>query len=471
MNIIKSSIFSVYEKLIKADGNVLYLRLSRWLPGQFGFKCANKFSLSFWLERGFNEKDYIEFSKFTFKESSERLTKLAKELKNSLYVYDPSYSKTYKFNTTQFESDVRPVCNLCNSDLILKRAEINSTKLYNIKGCSNENCESVTNKKDIKWKAFLPESKYKEIKNKLKDVKRSFSKDFWIKRGYSEKDAQMKVFSIQSENSRKFKGKRTGKSKEILKLKGYTEEMIQEICLSPVNIKFWTKKGYSEDDAMEIISNHQKSASKLVDYEKRLLPSNTQYWVNKGYTELESKELVSKSQTTFSKSICIEKWGYEKGMEIFNQRTEKWLKSLKDNHKIFIGHSLISQEIFNEIKLRIPNRDFRYATNNGEFKIKKENGGFYFYDFSDVENKLIIEYNGDMYHANPEKYKADDFPHPFRKNIKASEIWEKDRLKIDIAECLGFKILIIWDSEYRYGGEEKKEKVIQRCINFLLENK
>ena len=90
-DIIKSSIFSVYEKLIKADGNVLYLRLSRWLPGQFGFKCANKFSLSFWLERGFNEKDYIEFSKFTFKESSERLTKLAKELKNSLYVYDPSY--------------------------------------------------------------------------------------------------------------------------------------------------------------------------------------------------------------------------------------------------------------------------------------------------------------------------------------------------------------------------------------------
>jgi hypothetical protein len=27
--------------------------------------------------------------------------------------------------------------------------------------------------------------------------------------------------------------------------------------------------------------------------------------------------------------------------------------------------------------------------------------------------------------------------------------------------------LVIWDSEYRYKGLENKQKVIQKCINFL----
>jgi very-short-patch-repair endonuclease len=100
-------------------------------------------------------------------------------------------------------------------------------------------------------------------------------------------------------------------------------------------------------------------------------------------------------------------------------------------------------------------------------RLKRKTGGYYFYDFTDIKNKKIIEYNGDMYHANPNKYKAKDNPHPFRKSMTSKEIWDKDSAKIKLAQDNGYEVLVIWDSEYRYKGSNNKEKVIQKCINFL----
>jgi len=69
-----------------------------------------------------------------------------------------------------------------------------------------------------------------------------------------------------------------------------------------------------------------------------------------------------------------------------------------------------------------------------------------------------------MYHANPKKYKKDDKPHPYRKTKTSSEIWESDKNKLTTAENNGYEVLVIWDSEYRWGN---KEKVIKKCLKFL----
>ena len=49
--------------------------------------------------------------------------------------------------------------------------------------------------------------------------------------------------------------------------------------------------------------------------------------------------------------------------------------------------------------------------------------------FTDIKNKKIIEYNGDDYHGNPNKYNFDDYPNPFRKDLTAKDIWNKDKQK------------------------------------------
>lgn len=113
---------------------------------------------------------------------------------------------------------------------------------------------------------------------------------------------------------------------------------------------------------------------------------------------------------------------------------------------------------------KIEEREYLYfATKNEEYRLEKEKGGIWLYDFVDLKNKKMIEYNGDQYHANPSLYEANDYPHPFRKNITAQEIWNKDERKMKVAEEKGFQILTIWDSEYR----RNKQNVLDKCKNYL----
>jgi hypothetical protein len=132
-----------------------------------------------------------------------------------------------------------------------------------------------------------------------------------------------------------------------------------------------------------------------------------------------------------------------------------------------MGYSKISQELFYKIleTYRVECKDkIKFATHNGEFKLENPKGGVYVYDFIDLTSNKIIEYNGDMYHANPKKYKKNDTPHPYRKNKTSLEIWESDKIKLMTAKNNGYDVLVIWDSEYRWGN---KEKVIKKCLNFL----
>ena len=466
---INSSILRMYEKLKNEDGGVRYLRLDRWFPKEFGFRHSNRFTIGYWIERGFSENEFNQSIKEKSDITSKSSTKFRKKqsIDNSKFI--SGYSNTFRFNTQMFESEVLPKCNLCQSDLSVYKSTRLEIPVWKISGCSNENCDTrSTRSKNILWESFLPADTYNVLKTNLKSVKRSFSLDFWINKGMSEGEAIEKQKEIQSNNSKKVKS-RPGKSKKRLKEKGYTDEEIRIACLTMANTDYWINRGYSIEESNSKVREHQSNAAKSVDFEKRILPSNLEYWTKKGFTEEESKEKVRESQTTFSKEICINKFGYEKGIEVFNKRTKKWLNSLLKNGNFTIGYSSISQVLFNEIGGILVDREFSYATNGGEFKIKRGDGGYYVYDFIDIKNHKIIEYNGDMYHGNPLKYSEDDNPHPFRKNITARMMWDRDLDKTNLAKSNGFDVLTIWDSDFRYKGDEKRRSVIQKCIDFLNE--
>jgi hypothetical protein len=190
------------------------------------------------------------------------------------------------------------------------------------------------------------------------------------------------------------------------------------------------------------------------------------YWIDKGFNEEEAEKKLKERQLTFTLEKCIEKHGEIDGKRIYTERQEKWQKSLAENGNLKCGFSKISQELFYEILdiYSISNRkELFFATKNEEYRLEKEEGGVWIYDFVDLPNKKIIEYNGDEYHANPKLFEANDYPHPFRKNITAQEIWEKDERKRLIAEEEGFEILTIWDSEYR----RNKLGTLKKCLDFL----
>lgn len=75
------------------------------------------------------------------------------------------------------------------------------------------------------------------------------------------------------------------------------------------------------------------------------------------------------------------------------------------------------------------------------------------------EHKVVIECNGDFWHANPKTYKETDVFHTFSGAKTAKEIWESDKIRVEHIESFGYTVLIIWESDY-YSDIEKVKKDI-----------
>ena len=100
--------------------------------------------------------------------------------------------------------------------------------------------------------------------------------------------------------------------------------------------KFLHSMGWEENEIINFISEKQQNNSlalsdkKLKNPEKyyNKCPKRVEYWMDKGFSVDESKLKVSESQKTFSKNICIEKYGEDEGIRVFNKRQKKWIKTL-----------------------------------------------------------------------------------------------------------------------------------------------
>lgn len=67
------------------------------------------------------------------------------------------------------------------------------------------------------------------------------------------------------------------------------------------------------------------------------------------------------------------------------------------------------------------------------------------------ELNLIIEYFGDYWHCNPIKYSANYFNQ--KKGKFAWELWNYDKLKLDLIESYGYNIEVIWERDFRTNNE------------------
>lgn len=66
-----------------------------------------------------------------------------------------------------------------------------------------------------------------------------------------------------------------------------------------------------------------------------------------------------------------------------------------------------------------------------------------------------------MWHGNPKIYLAEDIM-PFGKK-PYKDIWESDKLKKDIIEKQGYKLMYIWEYDYIKDPEGQ----INKCLEFL----
>ena len=372
----------------------------------------------------------------------------------------------YKRGVYEFELNERPKCKICGSDLKF----IKKGKRLIIDKCLNKNCETnnINLKKGapIKWKAFLPNN-ILEQQHKNHVENNTYNLEFLInKKGFSLEEANEyinKHKQISSNSGKQNKGK-SAKERIIKKLGSVeaAEKFIKEYnCFCK---EYWLKRGYTEEEAIKNISEIQtKNSNKITVSSKRQASIRCkEHWIKIGYNEEESQKIISRYQTTFSKEICINKYGKEKGLEIFKKRQEKWQLTLHKTNKMHCGYSKISQDLFNEL-IKHTNNEIYYGSLNREYTIyNKENKHIYAFDFTDLTNKKIIEFQGDIYHANPNLFSEDDKPSPWN-NLTSKELWQKDEYKKQVALNNNFDLIQIWESDFR----NNKEKTIKKCLNFL----
>ena len=235
---------------------------------------------------------------------------------------------------------------------------------------------------------------------------------------------------------------------------------------SPKCIEFYERK-YPELSHKE----HEKMLKEHLEYtNSKLTPDkyNTkqEYWEAKGYNKEEAKEKVKEFQKEISFTLehCIERYGEEKGSQVFKERQNKWQKKLRNNFAKY-GDGRSNQSEFGWYMIDKICKSMNISKPMSEKYIKDiDYGRGYAFDFQ-YQNKLI-EFNGDYWHCNPIKYKFDYFHQV--KNMTAKEIWEYDARKKELAESYGYKVLTIWEHEY---DESLKNNtfgnLIDKCVEFL----
>ena len=251
-----------------------------------------------------------------------------------------------------------------------------------------------------------------------------------------------------------------------------TEE--QRRSVSPFSKSFKGYEGMNDKDKENIISSH-------LQYDRKdRVTSQIGYWIKRGYSEEDAKKIVSERQKTFTLEKCIEKYGEEEGLKRWKERQEKWSKKIEEKYRNgefskapksqnssiyskceieFVNKLLENNDVIDEHETMSYLTTQLKLTNVSEDRCSNR---IFMYDFT-YRNK-IIEFNGDFWHMNPSEYKSDFFNQISK--ICAKDKWEIDSIKIKCAESYGYKVLTIWESEYK----KDKEGTIQKCIDFLTKD-
>jgi hypothetical protein len=217
--------------------------------------------------------------------------------------------------------------------------------------------------------------------NNIKIAKGSaFSVKYWVERGLSEDEAKHKVKTIK-----------------------------------PSLVEYWISRGYTHDDAIFQTELHlmnterafihkfgeeigsKKYREKKIKEGKYNSNRSQEYWLSRGYSIDEAKLKIQEIQKKFSLEICIEKYGKDRGKEIFVKRQEDWIKKIKDHKDYDLINIKKNSKSLDIILKKYPDefveKYYSYNIKNPELKILidsvKNNN---YYDFLNLV-KVNFEYN------------------------------------------------------------------------------
>jgi hypothetical protein len=253
-------------------------------------------------------------------------------------------------------------------------------------------------------------------------ISKEFFEERYVKKEWSLPDFQKEIGLVYSQTQflLKYFGIKTRSIKESTSSKK-TREKYKETC----------EARYGVDNA-----------SKLEDVkEKKKKTSISNYGVDNIFKDIKFKNNLNK--------MMMDKYGQ---LRITNPAKisvsrKIWFSNLSDEEKNkFIERSMKALKSGKGCKSKLESRVKDCLFDNGisftsQFRIKR-----FLYDFL-IGKNVLLEVNGDFWHANPEKYESNDILSFPVESVVACDIWAKDKRKRKLAESKKYKVIYIWESE------------------------
>jgi len=255
------------------------------------------------------------------------------------------------------------------------------------------------------------------------------------------------------------------KKYDVDKLQIVTEEqckMRSEIALnggSNRRVEYWINRGYSLEDAKIQVSKIQSNNGKHRNGGESSTAFQYKWWMRKhNLTEEEAIQKVYEIQS--KNSSKSKKFSGKKHSDtsrrqisismsnhISNVGKKEWIEHFGDFSMYYRSKPEI--ELFNYIRDNI-NENVECNVFVGSRNVDILCG-----------NK-IIEFFGDYWHCNPNKYKKDYFHS--RIKLLAEEIWDNDNDKINYLKSKNYDVLVIWENEWSKNRDVEISK-IKRFLN------
>jgi|GEM_PF-3195095 len=152
--------------------------------------------------------------------------------------------------------------------------------------------------------------------------------EYWIKRGFTEDQGKQKISELQKAANQKRKHKPCSEE---------TKEKLSVANKKKHYINYWLSKYNEEGEKLfaefkQQYKNRGKKTSLLLKAKnvstKERTPRCKEFWIKKGYSLLEANQKVSEVQSTFSLKKCIEKHGEIEGKKLWQDRQDRWLESI-----------------------------------------------------------------------------------------------------------------------------------------------
>lgn len=187
-----------------------------------------------------------------------------------------------------------------------------------------------------------------------------------------------------------------------------------------------------------------KETRSLREYKERFSSTNIQRYGAINPLSKGTSPYKKRNQTVF------DRYGCENVFQRLDLFIENWSNSLGKRSKISSLNRKL-YEVLDEMKMPYkPEYAIKYRCEDGKDRWKS-------YD-AKIGN-LLIEVNGDYWHANPNKYDENaEFIFP-KSKVTAKDIWDLDKYKKQIAEQHGYDVLTIWESEFKENIDDVKQRI------------